>query len=191
MTSPKEKVLTQTQIDEGRELLCEFKCIMDDDFERGATTIAQALATAREEGRRDMRDEIVGKLQSKADASRMAPVRGLLKDCAQEFRNLPTNALESEVDDLDTRMKEAGMVPLSELLAGTQLDRWRVHTGVTDVQSFLEIAEKKHESFTKLFIQYEVGDKEPDELYEWVLAHKAVWGDVVFNLRAAIEKGKQ
>ena len=90
---------------------------------------------------------------------------------------------------LNERMIAAGMSPLKDLLEGCSLDKWRVHTHVTDIPSLLEVAECKHKEYTKTFIRYELG-KEKDDMYEWTLAHMAVWGDVVFNLRAAIERSK-
>lgn len=91
---------------------------------------------------------------------------------------------------LEQRMADAGMVPLSDMLTGTEFDKWRVHTGVQDIPSFLAFAEKKYESYTRMFIEMKLDRSTDDEFFEWVLAHKAVWGDVVFNMRAALERSQ-
>ncbi|AVX04186.1 hypothetical protein MXMO3_01660 [Maritalea myrionectae] len=114
MTKPKEKELTQTQIDEGRSLLHDFKNVLDDDFEECAENIAQALAAAREEGRRDMRDECA---ELAKDVAIMHEQNGLTHpsnspgrgrcfarsrcalDISGDISDLPTNAPEGESDE--------------------------------------------------------------------------------------------
>jgi hypothetical protein len=101
---------------------------------------------------------------------------------------LPASA--EPVASLDERMKAAGMIPLSDLLAGnTALKPWMAHTGVKDLESFEEWLAMRHREFMTMRVQYELGDKDKtDELYEWVYAHAAALDEVMANLRAAKER---
>ncbi|WP_054308955.1 MazG-like family protein [Mesorhizobium sp. 1M-11] len=102
------------------------------------------------------------------------------------FRLSALEPIEPETS-LDERMKAAGMIPLSDLLAGkTPLARWMAHTGVRDMDSFEEWVAMKHREFLRMRVEYELGDKDQkDELYEWVFAHAAVFGEVAANFRQA------
>lgn len=96
---------------------------------------------------------------------------------------------EDAIETLDERMKAAGMIPLSELLTGGQpLDKWMVHTGTKSIKLFQQWVEKKHEEFMRMRMRYELGDKDKgDDLYEWVFAHAATFGEVSLNLKQALE----
>ncbi|MDW6020650.1 hypothetical protein SAZ10_02615 [Mesorhizobium sp. BAC0120] len=97
------------------------------------------------------------------------------------------------VASLDERMKAAGMIPLSDLLAGnTPLEKWMAHTGVRDLASFEEWLTMKHREFMTMRMSYELGDKDQsDELYEWVFAHAAAFGEVAANFRAMKERASR
>jgi hypothetical protein len=87
-------------------------------------------------------------------------------------------------DDLSARMKAAGMLPLEEMLAGNVMGRFSTHVGVTDFESLLAWAERKHEQYLRMRMAYELGDQpKSDDLYEWVFAHSAVFAEVVDHLR--------
>lgn len=92
------------------------------------------------------------------------------------------------VKALDERMIEAGMIPLSQLLAGdTPLAKWAAHTGVRDLATFEQWLLMRHREFMTMRASYELGDKdESDELYEWVLAHSGAFSEVVANFRSAL-----
>lgn len=99
----------------------------------------------------------------------------------------PTGA--EAVESLDERMKAAGMIPLSDLLSGnTPLEKWMAHTAVRDLDSFEWWLNMRHREFMTMRMGYELGDKDKtDELYEWVFAHAAAFGEVVSNFRAMKE----
>ncbi len=93
------------------------------------------------------------------------------------------------MSDLDARMKAAGMTPLSELLEHDPMGKFAAHTGVRSVEDFEQWVKNKHEQFLRMRLEYELGDKsKDDELYEWVFAHAAVFGQVAVNLRQAMGK---
>ena len=75
------------------------------------------------------------------------------------------------------------MVPLSVLLAkNNESSKYQAHASVHDLESFDAWMRKRHERFLRMRLEYELGDKEKDDLYEWVFAHSAAFGEVVANL---------
>src|SRR3546814_16739516 len=82
------------------------------------------------------------------------------------------------------------MIPLSELLSGdTPLSKWVAHAGVRDIASFGKWLAMKHREYMRMRVAHELGDKDKaDELYEWVLAHTAAYGEVAANFRAALSQ---
>lgn len=87
--------------------------------------------------------------------------------------------------NLDARMREAGMTPLSEMLASIPLARWLTHTGVNDMKSFEAWLCMRREEMLRMQATMELDKREDDELYEWVIAHAAVFTEVLCNFRAA------
>src|SRR3546814_6660565 len=85
------------------------------------------------------------------------------------------------------------MIPLSELLSGdTPLSKWEAHAGVRDIASFGKWLAMKHREYMRMRVAYELGDKDKaDELYEWVLAHTAAYGEVAANFRAALSRSEE
>lgn len=93
--------------------------------------------------------------------------------------------LKPDESDLNARMKAAGMFSLTELLAGTPIDLFRAHQGISTFAHFEEWVAMKRRQFETMRARYLVGEKsQDDELYEWVFAHAAVFGDIDVNLRA-------
>lgn len=90
------------------------------------------------------------------------------------------------IAELDVRMKAAGMIPLSELIAGGQpLDKWKAHTGIQNHDHFEEWLTRRYSEFMRMRAAYELGDKDKDDrLYEWVFAHSSALGEVLVNWRA-------
>jgi hypothetical protein len=109
----------------------------------------------------------------------------------RKMQDRTASAPKPETDaSLDARMEAAGMIPLTKLLADDGKALFQVHTGCQDPESFLEIAEKKHRQYLRMRMEYELGDMPKDDMFEWVFAHAAVWGDVVVNLRAALKRAE-
>ncbi|ERL99757.1 hypothetical protein Q644_08980 [Brucella intermedia 229E] len=96
--------------------------------------------------------------------------------------------LALEEGDLNARLKAKGMYSIDEMMGGNlPIDKWRVHSGMTDLTFFGEWLERKSREYLTMKAAYDVGDKdESDELYEWVLAHYGAFHDVLVNFRAAL-----
>ena len=92
----------------------------------------------------------------------------------------------TELDDLDARMLAAGMTPISELLQHDPMGDFAAHKAVRSVADFEWWVQSQHEKFLRMRMAYELGDKPKDDLYEWVFAHAAVFGNVAVNLRQAL-----
>ena len=107
------------------------------------------------------------------------------------FRTVPAAEVEVESDaSLDARRNAAAMIPLSELLSGdTPLSKLEAHAGAHDIASFGEWLAMKPREYMWMRMAYELGDEDKaDELYEWVLAHSAAYGEVAANFRAALSQ---
>jgi hypothetical protein len=90
------------------------------------------------------------------------------------------------VDDLDVKMQAAGMLPMAEILAGNLMGNFSTHCAVADMPSLLWWVESQHEKYLRMRMEYEVGGKEKDDLFEWVFSHSAVFGTIVDHMRKAL-----
>jgi len=89
-------------------------------------------------------------------------------------------------EELEQKLKEKGMISLANLLSGqTPIAQFQAHVGVIDVESFGAWLERKRETFIRMRLEYEVGNKDKDDLYEWIFAHSAVFNEVCMNWRKA------
>jgi hypothetical protein len=91
------------------------------------------------------------------------------------------------IEELDQRMKAAGMIPLSGLLCGQPIDAFIRHAGVVDLKSFEQWLSMRHVETQAARARMDLEKKEGDELYEWTLAHAAVFHEVMVNYRAALK----
>ena len=91
------------------------------------------------------------------------------------------------MSDLDKRMKEAGMMSVTEMLENNPLGKFSVHAGVNDLETFEKWLLMRKEEFIGMQARMTLDDKEDDELFEWVIAHNAVFSEVLANFRAAKE----
>jgi hypothetical protein len=92
------------------------------------------------------------------------------------------------IEELDRRMAEAGMIPLSQLLKGQPIDGFIRHAGVVDLDTFEQWLSMRHLETQSARARMDLMKKEGDELYEWTFAHAAVFNEVMVNFRAAIGK---
>ncbi|EOV9637338.1 DUF551 domain-containing protein [Cronobacter sakazakii] len=95
---------------------------------------------------------------------------------------------EPVVDDIDTRMKEAGMLSVTEIIAGRQIDAFMRHAGVVDLESLLQWAEMRRAEFLRMQARYDIGDKPEDDMYEWVISHVAAFSELHINIRAIMSQ---
>lgn len=92
-------------------------------------------------------------------------------------------------DDIDTRMKNAGMLSAAEIIAGQPIDAFMKHAGVVDLESLLKWAEMRRAEFLRMQAKYELGDNQKDDMYEWVTSHVAAFSELHVNIRAAMLQG--
>lgn len=90
--------------------------------------------------------------------------------------------------DLDERMKAAGMMPLSEMLTNIPIGRFMAHSGVTDLTSFEAWLKMRREEMLRMQASMDLDKRGDGDLYEWVIAHTAVFTEVLCNFRAATGK---
>lgn len=91
---------------------------------------------------------------------------------------------------IEERMKEAGMLSVAGILKGAPMDAFTRHAGVKDLDTLLQWAEMRRGECLRSQAEYDLG-KAPDDMYEWTVAHAAVFGELHVNLRAAIAEQKQ
>lgn len=92
-------------------------------------------------------------------------------------------------DDIDTRMKNSGMLSAAEIIAGQPIDAFMKHAGVVDLESLLKWAEMRRTEFLRMQAKYELGDNQKDDMYEWVISHVAAFSELHVNIRAAMLQG--
>jgi hypothetical protein len=98
----------------------------------------------------------------------------------QAVRNRPDPELP-----LAERMKAAGMITVDELMSGSPLDAFMVHNGVNSLETFYQWLEMKRLEFVSMQARFTLDKREDDEMFEWVLAHAAVFGEVLINFKVA------
>jgi len=91
------------------------------------------------------------------------------------------------MSDIDERMKAAGMMSITEMLAKNSMDEWHANTGVRNLDDFENWIQMKRGEMLRLQASIEL-DGEDNDLYEWTIAHVAVLGEVMANFRQAMEK---
>ena len=113
---------------------------------------------------------------------------GVPKDCRRILYTAPP-APVSVPNDLDTRMKNAGMLSAAEIIAGQPIDAFMKHAGVVDLESLLKWSEMRRAEFLRMQAKYELGDNQKDDMYEWVISHVAAFSELHVNIRAAMLQG--
>lgn len=88
------------------------------------------------------------------------------------------------MSNLDERMKAAGMLSIQDMLEKAPLGAFSAHAGVVDLESFEEWIQMRREEFLRMQARMTL-DKQEDEMFEWVLSHVAVLGEVMANFRQA------
>lgn len=87
--------------------------------------------------------------------------------------------------DLAERMKKAGMLSIEQMLQRSPLGGFQAHAGVTDLEKFEEWIQMRRKEFLTMQARMTLEKQEDDEMFEWVLAHCAVFGEVIANFRQA------
>jgi len=89
------------------------------------------------------------------------------------------------MSDLDKKMAEAGMMPVSIMLEKIPLGNFMANTAVTDLESFEEWIQMRREEFLRMQAKMELSGQKDYDLYEWVIAHNAVLSEVLANFKQA------
>lgn len=93
---------------------------------------------------------------------------------------------ESDQRPLDIRMKEAGMQTVEEMLTNDPLEGFFRHAGVRDLDTFQQWLDMKYREYLTLQTRLSLDKREDDEMFEWALAHAAVFKVVRANFQAAL-----
>lgn len=94
--------------------------------------------------------------------------------------------VQGEAVALDQRLEAAGMLSVAKLLQGAPIDAFLKHAGVNDIASLLQWAEMRRGEYLRMQARYDLGERDKgDDLYEWVVAHCAVFPELHVNIRAA------
>lgn len=89
-------------------------------------------------------------------------------------------------DDLNERLKAAGMFTIDQMLGVTPMSKFTIVSGMDNLEFFGAWLDRRTREFLQMRVAYELGDKPKDDpLYEWVLAHSATLLEVRENFMAA------
>lgn len=97
---------------------------------------------------------------------------------------------DKEILALDKRLKDAGMITLSDILKGTELSKFSLHKNVRNMDDFEKWLEMRYIEMMKLKTTMLLDEEDNDELYEWTLSHYAVLSEV-YNQFNACKPPKQ
>jgi hypothetical protein len=162
--------------------------------------MAEKMAASRAKGRSGWDDpsrcsveylrELLHDHLAKGDPVDVANICMMLRH--YDASTAPTQPSPEDVDDLDARMKAAGMIPLSEMLnSHGPMEKWMRHAQVHTLAEFIEWVSMKQREYMTMRMRYELGDKDKnDGLYEWVFAHAAVFDGIATQLRAIAGEGQ-
>lgn len=86
---------------------------------------------------------------------------------------------------LADRMRAADMLTIEEMLAGAPLDRFIKHAGVNDLETYGQWLDMECRKFLAMQAKRDLNKDPEDDMYEWVLAHAAVFQAARINFKAA------
>jgi hypothetical protein len=95
---------------------------------------------------------------------------------------------KDEIEALDKQMKERGMIPLSEMLKSPPLIKYSLHKGVDNLERFEQWLDMRYGEMMRMKSIMILDNQEDCELYEWVLAHTAVLGEIRGQFKACKSK---
>lgn len=111
-----------------------------------------------------------------------------LKQRQWEAWQASREALKAEQDaaSIDARMEAAGMISARQVIAGAPIDAFLKHSGVVDLNSLCQWAEMRRGEFLRMLAKYELREQEADGMYEWVVSHVGVFGELHVNIRSLL-----
>ena len=115
------------------------------------------------------------------------PARGKADYELRALLSAPSPAGVEGLDGLDERMRAAGMLSAAELIAGAPLDAFMKHAGVNDLETFGQWLEMRRGECLRMQGRYDLGERDKsDDMYEWTVAHSAVFGEAHVNFKDAL-----
>lgn len=109
------------------------------------------------------------------------------EDEIRAILSAPSPAGVDGLDGLDERMRAAGMLSAAELIAGAPLDAFMKHAGVNDLETFGQWLEMRRGECLRMQGRYDLGERDKsDDMYEWTVAHSAVFGEAHVNFKDAL-----
>ena len=153
-------------------------------------SIEDLLKQQEAETRLEMANECIAKIES-CNRDMSGECIWLL-DAVKALTGLSETAKEKVTQDIDSKMKAAGMTPLSVMLGKSPMDSFIQHSGVSDLNRFEQWLSMRVEETARGLARMNLADKDEtnDEMYEWWLAHAAVFKEVKVNFDAALEQTK-
>ena len=85
---------------------------------------------------------------------------------------------DSEIAELDIQMIAAGMIPLSQMLDSNPIGKYALHKGVDNLDLFEQWLDMRFKEMMKMKARMLVAKQEDDDMFEWVLSHAAVLGEI-------------
>ena len=108
-----------------------------------------------------------------------------LKGYQQAVKDMESG-LDSE--DLDEQLKAAGLLTVSECMAGQPIDGFIVNAQVKDLETFKQWLDMRTREIKTMKAKRSVEKKSDDDLFEWVCAHDAAFNEIRLNFNAAMSK---
>ncbi len=153
-----------------------------------ATAMAQAAQAEAFEKAKDACWKVFHRIENLPDLS---PLR-VATECKTAIAALtPSSGPWQRVPEgsLDERLKANGMLTVEQCLEPAS--KFHVVAGMTTPEFFEQWLERKCREYISMHARYELGEKEKDELYEWVLAHMGAFKEVLVNYRAMLAEVKK
>ena len=86
---------------------------------------------------------------------------------------------------LDEELKAAGMLTVSELMAGQPLDGFQAHKNIDGLKDFSAWLDMRTKEMLRMKARLTLDGKDESELFEWVLGHCAILNEVRLNFNQA------
>lgn len=92
-------------------------------------------------------------------------------------------------NDLNVLMERAGMIPIAQLLSDDgSLNMFAENVHINNLEDFHEWLQSRAKEFLELQATLELKKNDDHPLFEWALAHAAVFREVLMNFRRAMRK---
>jgi hypothetical protein len=102
-----------------------------------------------------------------------------------ELIDLLSCKVERGRQELDKQMKEAGMSTIDEMVASLTDNPLLLQAEVVDLATFESWLEMKTREYSKMQAIRQIKKHEDDEMFEWILAHAALFSSVLAHYRKA------